>query len=846
MVSANAIPTVTPIIGAATVCVSSTTTLSNASPGGVWTSSNSGIASIDGSGTVTGVSAGSVTITYSVTNSSGCITSVSKPLTIIAQPTKPTITASSSTSFCSPGSVVLSSSATTGNQWYKDGVALPGAVSNSYTATSTGIYTVVATQNGCLSQESNQVSVTANATESAPTLIATGNTIICEGGSVRLHTSSLTSNKWFKNGMEIPGVTGSDYTATETGSYTVETLNPLGCVSGFSNAVLVTINPNRIVDSITGFNSVCANSSITLSNTTSGGVWTSSNTGIATIDVLGVVRGVSAGTVTISYSATNTSGCVTSVTKTVTVTAQPIQPTISVSGTTSVCVPDSLILNSSASTGNQWFKDGAAISGATSSVYNATGSGSYTLVVTRNGCSSIVSNAINVSVNAVPIVNPIVGADTVCANSTLILSSTTSGGVWNSSNTGIASIDSSGLLTGVSAGTATITYSVTNSSGCITTVTKAINVTAQPIQPTINASSTTSFCSPGSVVLNSSATIGNQWYKDGIMISGATSSSYTATDTGIYTVIATQNGCSGLSSIGVVVTANPLPIVDVIVGPDLLNNGATAQLSSTTMGGIWSSNATSIATISNSGSVTALSSGVVVLSYTVTNGSGCTTTVTKSITVVDYVLDAVDDDYSSTPFDASKNQVLGVLTNDKENNGPVNLSDVVVSIIDDGGLQGVTLDSQGRVVVPAGSPIGTYNLIYSICDRSNPNNCATATITIVLKDPCDFDDSAVGCDIIIRNAISPNNDGLNDVFIIDRIDNYSDNTVEIYNRWGQLVYSTKGYDNNSNVFRGISEGKGTIDKNAYLPSGTYYYVIKYKKPISGVTKQKVGFLYLSI
>ena len=98
---------------------------------------------------------------------------------------------------------------------------------------------------------------------------------------------------------------------------------------------------------------------------------------------------------------------------------------------------------------------------------------------------------------------------------------------------------------------------------------------------------------------------------------------------------------------------------------------------------------------------------------------------------------------------------------------------------------------------------------------------------------------------MVHNAFSPNNDGRNEVFLIERIENYPDNTVEIYNRWGVLVFEVSGYDNASKVFVGLSEGRVTVNKADALPNGTYYYVVKYKKPISGVMNQKAGFLYLS-
>jgi len=67
---------------------------------------------------------------------------------------------------------------------------------------------------------------------------------------------------------------------------------------------------------------------------------------------------------------------------------------------------------------------------------------------------------------------------------------------------------------------------------------------------------------------------------------------------------------------------------------------------------------------------------------------------------------------------------------------------------------------------------------------------------------------------------------------LSNIHNYSNNKVEIFNRWGARVYETRGYDpygdGSSNVFRGYSDGKATIDKGTKLPSGTYYYVITYE------------------
>ncbi|MFN6946318.1 MAG: gliding motility-associated C-terminal domain-containing protein [Cytophagaceae bacterium] len=79
--------------------------------------------------------------------------------------------------------------------------------------------------------------------------------------------------------------------------------------------------------------------------------------------------------------------------------------------------------------------------------------------------------------------------------------------------------------------------------------------------------------------------------------------------------------------------------------------------------------------------------------------------------------------------------------------------------------------------------------------------------------------------IVIYNAFTPNGDDYNDEWIIDHIELFPQNTVEIYNRWGQLVYHTEQYDNVNNVWNGESNVSGTLGGNI-LADGTYYYVVR--------------------
>ncbi len=75
----------------------------------------------------------------------------------------------------------------------------------------------------------------------------------------------------------------------------------------------------------------------------------------------------------------------------------------------------------------------------------------------------------------------------------------------------------------------------------------------------------------------------------------------------------------------------------------------------------------------------------------------------------------------------------------------------------------------------------------------------------------------------IPQGISPNGDGANDTWVIPGIENYPQNRVTIFNRWGNLVYQAIGYDNRIKVFAGQSNNDFSLGNS--LSNGTYFYVI---------------------
>ncbi|MDC1161968.1 gliding motility-associated C-terminal domain-containing protein, partial [Tenacibaculum sp.] len=101
-------------------------------------------------------------------------------------------------------------------------------------------------------------------------------------------------------------------------------------------------------------------------------------------------------------------------------------------------------------------------------------------------------------------------------------------------------------------------------------------------------------------------------------------------------------------------------------------------------------------------------------------------------------------------------------------------------------------------------------------------------------------DSASGC-LKVYNEFTPNNDGENEELVISCIENYKNNTIEIFNRWGNTVYKAQGYNNRDIVFKGLSNGRATIKVNEELPVGTYFYVLD----LGDGSKPRVGWIYIN-
>jgi gliding motility-associated-like protein len=215
-----------------------------------------------------------------------------------------------------------------------------------------------------------------------------------------------------------------------------------------------------------------------------------------------------------------------------------------------------------------------------------------------------------------------------------------------------------------------------------------------------------------------------------------------------------------------------------------------------------------------------------------------------TLLVKEPIIEAMVDDYKTPINSAIGGEIKNIISNDLLNGQPVVSSNVNISLVNPSlNLYNFTVDNNGNFSIPEGLPKGSYRVEYQICEKLNPTNCTTSFVLFEVLDPCDFDDSPSSCDLIVHNAISPDDNNYNKVFIIEGIEKYANNKVEIYNRWGVIVYQVEGYDNNQRSFTGFSDGRSTVKQIEKLPEGTYYYTIQYVKN-NGLTKKVAGFLLI--
>jgi gliding motility-associated-like protein len=372
--------------------------------------------------------------------------------------------------------------------------------------------------------------------------------------------------------------------------------------------------------------------------------------------------------------------------------------------------------------------------------------------------------------------------------------STVTGGVnpytysWNSSP-----VQTTATATGLSGGNYTLT--VTHA-GC--SATYPITLVAPPAPVISVSASSTELCEGESVTLTASVVSGTintwSWAPGGQTVNPLT---LTLTDTTLFTVTGTDNnGCTATASI--TVNVKPKPTSSFTVSPATVCEGVeqTVTFIGTASASAiynWNFNGASVQSGSGAGPYTLLftAAGNYTIQLDVTDNGCSSITASQPVTIVALPLAS----FTSGP--AVNTEIQLAQANFSFSNTSQNATTYSWDFGDAG--SSTQTNPTHKYILP-----GNYEVTLYAENSAGCRDTFSLKYYIVIPDK----------ELIIPNAFSPNSDGINDQWVIEGLNGYPDCRVEIFNRWGQSVFSSKGYS----PWNGKYKGKD-------MPVGTYYYII---------------------
>ncbi|MCO4293047.1 immunoglobulin domain-containing protein, partial [Solitalea sp. MAHUQ-68] len=520
---------------------------------------------------------------------------------------------------------------------------------NSYTATTTGQYKVVASYpaaaGGC-SATSATVNVTVNPLPTV-TVAPAGPIAGCAGDVIVLTaTSQAGMNYQWYNGATAVGTNTNTYSATISGNYSVVVTNPATTCSAPSNVVAVTITPIPDVTlNAAGPYVFCQGGSQVISVPAQAGAsyqWYNGATSVGTNS--NSFTATTSGTYTVVVTFTATTCKATSAAVSVTVNPLPVA-TISPSGPTTFCSGGSVTLTAPAQANvkYEWFQ-GATPVGTNSNTLTVSTSGSYTVKVTNTITScTATSPATVVTVNNTPTVTlngP--GPYTFCQGGSQVISVTDESALgvtyqWYNGATAIPSATANSY-TATTTGQYKVVASYPAAAGGCSATSATVNVTVNPLPTvTVAPAGPIAGCAGDVIVLTATSQAGMnyQWY-NGATAVGTNTNTYSATTSGNYSVVVTNptTTCSAPSNV-VAVTITPIPDVTLTnPGPYVFCQGGSVTFSVPAQAGAsyqWYNGATPVGT--NSNSFTATTSGTYTVVVTFTATSCKATSAAVSVTV---------------------------------------------------------------------------------------------------------------------------------------------------------------------------------------------------------------------
>lgn len=841
VVTIDSLPDAGVINGPSRVCVNDTISLIDSLKGGLWSALN-GNAVIAGSSLATkfiiGRRGGTDTLYYSVTNTCGSAIA-EKAININPLPQAGSITGAAS--LCVHAQTSLTNSGEPGLWMTTNGSARvdTGLVSGLIAGVDT-VYYVVANICG---YDTALHYITVNALPDSGIIL--GANSVCADTSIMV-TDSVSGGVWSAsngNATVAGGIIRGVNAGIDTIYYSVTNV----CRTAIASKTVI-INPLPQAGSISGAASVCVGAQITLTDSGEPGIWMTTN-GSAMVDT-GVISGLIAGGDTVYYVVTNICGIDTA---SHFITVNPLPDSGSIIGPNSVCADTSILLTDtivggvwSASNGNATVA-GGIIRGITAGIDTI-------FYAVTNVCRTAIATK-TVVVNPLPVAGFISGASMLCEQDSTRLTDTALGGIWTAAN--ICASITGGWLLGNVEGLDTIYYSVTNMCGTAV-ATKNVYIHALPHAGIITGPS--KVCMGASINLVDT-TPGGTWLASngsGSVVNGTISSVFPGKDTVYYMV---GNVC-GVDTAKKIVAINQLPDAGNIIGPDSLCVGTIFQMANNASDGVWYSSRGNVAAIDSfTGSIAAISAGTTVITYTIlTDTNGCTNATMINVRVLgapDFSIDSsirqircygVDDAQIAIIVNGgqgrfsylwSNGDTTASIANLTTGTYAVNITETatkcslgdtfIISQPDSffaipmiakefckrndgsiqfqitGGVRPYTYEwmDNNTDSIRLGLVTGDYSVIIA-----DSNKCRLSFNILIEEDTCN---------VSVYDALTPNGDGINDTWIIDGIQYYPDNLVQIFDKIGDLVYEKSSYNNTWG-----GEGKN----GGALPDGTYYYVIK--------------------
>jgi gliding motility-associated-like protein len=564
-------------------------------------------------------------------------------------------------------------------------------------------------------------------------------------------------------------------------TYTVTNGN--GCISSVSTSV--TVNAIPVAAAISGTTEVCAGSATPLTIATTGGTWSSSNTAVATANAsTGVVIGVAAGSVTITY--TPQGNCPQASTATIVVNAN-VDATIS--PVADVC-NNAPAFNLVAADGGGTWSGSTGISSSGTFTPNSVTPGPYTVTYSIGGaCPDTDTQSFNVIEVLDGTITP---AGPFCQESlpqTLTAAST--GGTWSGTGITSAANGTFGSPTTTS-GDYTITY--TTPGLCSQVFNQVIQVIAN-LNPTI--ASAGPFCENDAPVTLSAASVGGAWTGTGaITASGQISPATLGAGNYTFTYDINNNDC--LSSDNLQVVINPLPVPSFSASSTTGCSPLSVTFTNTSnpLGSncVWYIDGTAVGS-GNTYNDLFQSNSCSDIGIMVIDAAGCSASVTQNDLVC-----AVSNPSASFSWEPAEPAFGSTVFFDNASLGGVTYNWTI---------DGMTYTTED---VAFQMPSNLGETFEACLDVIGLGGCMDAQCYTVSVSTTSY--------VYVPNSFTPDGDGHNDVFapVVTGLTSTSRYSFSVYNRWGDLIFFT---ENPNEVWTG-DVNNGTH----FAVDGAYVYELK--------------------